>query len=75
MNCRECVEKLNSYLDRELNEREVREVYVHLEYCPPCVKYFRFEDGVKRLVRRSCQGERAPDALRERLGKALRDVH
>jgi mycothiol system anti-sigma-R factor len=74
MNCRECVEQLNPYLDRELNEGEIRQVYVHLEHCPPCGKFFHFEAGVKRLVRRCCQAERAPDALRERLGQALREA-
>jgi len=74
MNCQDCVEQLNPYLDRELTEREIREVHVHLEYCPPCAKFFHFEDGVKRLVRRCCQGERAPDSLRQRLGQALREA-
>ena len=73
MNCLETVQRLQTYLDRELSEAEVREVFQHLEECPPCARLFRFEDGVKRLVKRCCMDERAPSALRERLDRALRE--
>ena len=73
MNCQECIDSLNTYLDRELSTAEIQQVHVHLEFCPPCGKYFHFEEGVRRLVRRSCSAERAPDALRQRLGQALRE--
>jgi mycothiol system anti-sigma-R factor len=73
MNCRETVDRLYSLLDRELSEAEVREVHHHLEMCPPCVKYFSFQVGVKRLVKRSCTQESASLEFRARLGQALRD--
>ena len=73
MNCRETAQRLYTFLDRELSEAEVREVRVHLEHCPPCVDYFRFEEGVKRLVKRCCEGERPTPQFRERLDRALRE--
>jgi mycothiol system anti-sigma-R factor len=72
MNCQETIARLSTFLDRELSEAEVREVQVHLKRCPPCVDLFHFEEGVKRLVKRCCEGERAPAAFRERLDRALR---
>jgi mycothiol system anti-sigma-R factor len=72
MNCRQTIARLSTFLDRELSEAEVLEVQVHLERCPPCVDLFHFEDGLKRLVKRCCQQERAPAAFRERLDRALR---
>jgi mycothiol system anti-sigma-R factor len=72
MNCRETIERLYTFLDRELSEAEVAEVQRHLEACPPCVNMFKFEASVKRLVKRCCGEERAPDALRERVQKVLR---
>jgi len=35
MNCNDCVEKLDRYVDRELNNTEVLELKLHLEGCPP----------------------------------------
>jgi mycothiol system anti-sigma-R factor len=73
MNCRESLERLYSFLDRELSEDEIREVHLHLNRCPPCVKHFSFEEGVKRLVKRSCVQESASIEFRVRLGQALRE--
>jgi mycothiol system anti-sigma-R factor len=75
MNCRDSLERLNTFLDRELSEDEVQEVHVHLENCPPCVHHFRFESSVKRLVKRSCGEERASVELRARVSKALRECY
>jgi len=72
MNCLETIDRLSTFLDRELSEAEVREVQQHLDRCPPCVQLFRFEDGVRRLVKRCCEADHAPAAFRERLDRALR---
>jgi mycothiol system anti-sigma-R factor len=73
MNCREAIERLSTFLDRELNELEMREVRLHLDTCPPCIRIFRFEEGVKRLVKRSCTEERASADFRARIERALHD--
>jgi mycothiol system anti-sigma-R factor len=62
---------LEAYVDRELDEQEVIEVRQHLEFCPPCEERFRFEAGVKRLVRVCCEQDRAPVELREKLREIL----
>ena len=36
MNCSDCKEKLDRYVDRELNNTELLELKLHLEGCPPC---------------------------------------
>jgi mycothiol system anti-sigma-R factor len=71
MKCLEVIERLFTFLDRELSEGEMREVRGHLEACPPCVRLFRFEEGVRRLVKRSCSEVRASADLRERIERAL----
>jgi len=42
MNCRECVEHLYEFLDRELTPELEREIRDHLEDCPPCGGAVRF---------------------------------
>ena len=68
INCKTTVDRLYKYLDRELTEREVEEVQEHLDYCPPCAKYFAFEAGVLRFIGDACRSVSAPENLR---GKVL----
>lgn len=39
MNCREVLDFLNAYLDRELPLETMREFDAHLAECPACVAY------------------------------------
>jgi mycothiol system anti-sigma-R factor len=61
------VRVLQEFLDRELTMVEVTTVQGHLDRCPPCLKLFRFEEGVRRLVRIHCVGDCAPTSLREEI--------
>ena len=71
MNCKECVDRLEQLVDKELSPLEAAEVQMHLENCPACTDHYEFEAGMKRLVRTCCGAERAPDRLRERLREIL----
>jgi mycothiol system anti-sigma-R factor len=63
--CEQTMQQLTGYIDRELNETEVRRVKAHLDDCPPCEQVFEFQDGIKRLVRRECCTDEAPARLRD----------
>ncbi len=65
--CEEIIRRLETYLDRELTDKEVREVKWHLADCPDCEDHFRFEEKFRRLVRVHGSKDRAPTSLRERL--------
>jgi mycothiol system anti-sigma-R factor len=65
--CAETVKLLQEYLDRELTTTEVSTVQGHLDRCPPCLKLFRFEERVRRLVRIHCASDCAPTSLREEI--------
>ena len=65
--CAETVQLLQEYLDRELTTCEVTTVQGHLDRCPPCLKLFRFEEKVRRLVRVHCERDCAPTSLREQI--------
>jgi mycothiol system anti-sigma-R factor len=64
MNCADCESKLNAYVDRALTETELQQVQQHLDDCPPCVQMFELQAGLKRLVRKECCQDEAPQRLR-----------
>ena len=67
MNCKETIARLQTFLDRELTEAEVREVRMHLDACPPCLNHFKFEERLKILVQQRACPEKAPLNLRDRI--------
>ncbi len=68
-NCRETLDRLYQYLDRELSDAEQRIVQQHLERCPPCRDLFQFEANVLTFVGRRCRETAAPPSLRDRVQK------
>lgn len=70
--CMQTVKLLQEFLDRELTVTEVSTVQGHLDRCPPCLKLFRFEEGVRRLVRIHCTSECAPSSLRDEIMARLK---
>jgi mycothiol system anti-sigma-R factor len=72
MNCADCMERLDSFLDRELNDEELAQVRLHLELCPPCEEVFTLRADVKRLVKTCCEEQTgASQQLRDRLRKMM----
>ncbi len=71
MNCRDCLDQLDSFVDRELSDDELEKVKVHLADCPPCEDRFTFQADVKRLVRVCCEQGEAPAELRAKLREIL----
>ena len=71
MTCRDCLEKLHPYLDRELSDEELRRVRLHLMECPPCEQMYKVHAGLKRLVKVCCDQGTAPMQLREKLVQIL----
>jgi mycothiol system anti-sigma-R factor len=65
--CRETLDRLYEYLDRELSPDEQLEVQRHLDDCPPCRDRFHVEENVLRVVRRSCRDVSAPPSLVEKV--------
>ena len=73
MNCRECVDHLYEYLDRELTPAVEQEIRAHLEACPPCGEQHDFEAIFLRFLRARCAAHEAPPALRRRVLEQLFD--
>lgn len=71
MNCNECKDKLDRYVDRELSDVEVLELQQHLSDCPPCADQYQFQVHLKRLVKVCCDQDQVPPAFREKLRQIL----
>lgn len=63
VDCAGAMDRLHSYVDRELTQVELGEVRMHLEDCPPCARHFDFEEHLKLLVHRKACPETAPQHL------------
>ncbi len=66
--CEWCEEVLQPYLDRDLTEAEREEAEMHLADCKYCSKRYKFEEGLRRLVRQAAVDPMAP-ALKQRLSE------
>ncbi|HVB77411.1 MAG TPA: mycothiol system anti-sigma-R factor [Candidatus Nitrosotalea sp.] len=71
MNCPDCRERIDRFVDRELSEDDLRSLEHHLSACPDCDDEYRLQSNVKRLVRVACGEGEAPAQLRERLRQLL----
>ena len=71
--CEEALNRLNDYLDRELNETERLVVMKHLEICKPCFSRFSFEQTLVISLRQKIVALEAPERVRKRLREILRN--
>ena len=65
--CRNCLQALHPYVDRELSDDDIQQVRLHLDACRGCLHLYRFEESLRRLVRVRCREQQAPEALRARV--------
>ena len=75
MDCTDCLERLYSFLDRELSPAEVGQVRVHLDDCGGCKDEFVVEERFLARVRDCCHEDVAPSELRTRIVARLRMEH
>ena len=71
--CQEAIHTLYNFLDGELTAERRQEIAHHLDECSPCLDAFDFEAELKVVIARKCR-DQVPDALRERVYRALLDA-
>ena len=69
--CEEAFARLDDYLDRELEQEEIRLVREHLETCAACASEYKFEAGVLDGVREKLRHLAIPDGLMARITARL----
>lgn len=58
MNCREALQKLYDYLDKELVDSERKQLEQHLEFCSDCLKRFDLEKSVQEAINAKLQEQK-----------------
>ena len=74
LTCQEVFRRLDSYLDRALDETEVRQVEAHLAECAVCAAEYRFELSLVDEVRGKLKRIRASRTLLEGISARLAEV-
>jgi mycothiol system anti-sigma-R factor len=65
--CAAVIAEVWTLLDGECTAETRDKLRHHLEDCPTCLRQYGVEERVKRLIATKCSGDKAPDALRQRL--------
>lgn len=73
LGCDDCLERLHSYLDRELTEGELEEVRSHLDDCDGCESTFVLESVFLDRLRGSVTSDVCPEEVRKRLILRIRE--
>ena len=73
MKCRECIDHLYDYLDKELTPAVEAEIRDHLTHCPPCGHVFDFEAAFKKFVQARTRAQGCPAELKQRILRELFD--
>ena len=65
--CSETLHRVYEYLDGEMTPQDTHKIAQHLDECAPCLQQYNLDQALKALVKRSCQCEEAPVALRTQI--------
>ena len=71
--CEDLAERIERFLDGELDAAEARELGTHLDDCLPCTEERELRARLRELVREGC-AERAPSELVDRVRARLHEV-
>jgi anti-sigma factor (TIGR02949 family) len=72
--CRETLERLNDYVDRELSDRELHLVERHLKICTHCSRKFAFETELLQEMRTKVGRLQVPTDLMTRISITLAEA-
>lgn len=65
--CAQVVLRLFEYVDNEAAEEDGRRIREHLDACGSCLREYERDLLLKQLVKRACNPEAAPAALRTQI--------
>ena len=73
-NCDAVLQDVWLFLDDELDPERRAAVLGHLQGCSPCLEEAGLDEKLKRLLQAKCGGDKAPEALRQRVVAELFQV-
>lgn len=65
--CEKALSQLYEFLDSELDTADADDIRHHLAACEPCMDAFDAEQAMKKLIKRGCGAEQAPQELRAKV--------
>ncbi len=71
ISCQEALSVIQEFIDGELEDASYERVKAHFDVCRRCYPYLRLEEAFREALRRAGMQARAPEALKERLARAL----
>jgi anti-sigma factor (TIGR02949 family) len=71
LTCKQTVEHLSDFVDRELSPDEAAQVEVHLARCADCAQEFQFEETVLTRLKATLRRVKAPPGLLDRIRALL----
>jgi mycothiol system anti-sigma-R factor len=74
LGCSEVLGRIYLCLDGDLEEDESAKVRQHLDECGSCLREYRLEEAVKRLVHKHCGSEHVPAELRVKVLNRIRTI-
>lgn len=72
--CKEALARLDDYLDRRLDAREMRLVEKHLRICRHCAQRFNFEKTFSDELRAKVGRVQASENLKTKIHNALENI-
>ena len=73
-NCKDIEKKFHSYLDGELNKRDLLLLEQHLDYCLPCDKKIEFEKKLREILKSKTKEKTIPEKLLQDLKKIIQSA-
>lgn len=71
LSCKDCVDRLGDFVDRELSTEEIAAVELHLEHCFGCSREFRFEGAMLESIKVTLRRVKAPSSLLDKIRAQL----
>ena len=72
LDCSAVIADVWMMLDNECDSASRERLKHHLEDCGTCLEHYGIEEQIKLLIGRKCGGDKAPEALRQRLVMEIR---
>lgn len=65
--CNDTLRELETFLDGELSEDQLRVIRSHLSGCTDCLQAFDFHTELKSVIASKCQTDELPPGLMDRI--------
>ena len=73
--CKEAIEQLHEFLDKELDDGNHSTIKQHIEMCHKCCEKFEFEQNLKKIIKDKTFLHKTPQPLLQSIASQLADLN